>query len=266
MAALGALRAGCGLLTAAVPAGLQAAFVSRAMEAMTVGLPETPRGTLAEPGLPALLDLLEGKRAVAVGPGLTTHPETKKLIREVVLRARAPIVLDADGLNAFEGAVHLLSGRERPLVLTPHPGEMGRLLGVSTEEVLARRIPAARDFAREHACFVVLKGHRTLIATPEGKVHVNPTGNPGMATAGSGDVLTGILTGLLAQGLAAEPAVKLGVYLHGLAGDLAAADVGEMPLLARDILARFPRALARLRPPRDVRERGMPSAQGEAPA
>ena len=266
MAALGALRAGCGLLTAAVPAGLQTAFVSRAMEAMTVGLPETPRGTLAEPGLPTLLELLEGKRAVAVGPGLTTHPETKKLIREVVSRARAPVVLDADGLNAFEGAVNLLSGRARPLVLTPHPGEMARLLGVPTEEVLARRVSAARDFARGHACFLVLKGHRTLIATPEGRVHVNPTGNPGMATAGAGDVLTGILTGLLAQGLATDSAVKLGVYLHGLAGDLAAAEVGEMPLLARDILRRFPAALARLRPRRDAVERGLPSGRGEEPA
>jgi NAD(P)H-hydrate epimerase len=254
MVALGALRAGCGLVTAAIPSGLQAGMVSRAMEAMTEPLPETPDGSLSARGLPRILELLPGKRAVAVGPGLTTHPETKKLIRDLVGRARVPVVLDADGINAFAAEDGLLSGRSRPLVLTPHPGEMGRLLGLSAAEVQARRIPLARDFARRHGCWLVLKGYRSLIATPSGVVHVNPTGNPGMATGGAGDVLTGILAGLLAQGMEVEGAVKLGVYLHGLAGDLAAADVGEMPLLARDILSRYPRALARLRPPRDVVE------------
>ena len=254
MVALGALRAGCGLLTVALPAGLQAGMVSRAMEAMTEPLPETADGTLAAEGLPRLLELLPGKQVVAVGPGLTAHPETKKLIRDLVGRARVPVVLDADGINAFAGEEGLLSGRARPLVLTPHPGEMGRLLGLPAAEVQARRIPLAREFARRHACWLVLKGYRSLIATPAGQVHVNPTGNPGMATGGSGDVLTGILAGLLAQGIEVEGAVMLAVYLHGLAGDLAAADVGEMPLLARDILSRYPRALARLRPSRDVAE------------
>jgi NAD(P)H-hydrate epimerase len=257
MLALGALRAGCGLLTAAIPAGLQAGMVFRAMEAMTEPLPETADGSLSARGQARLLDLLAGKRAVAIGPGLTTHPETKKLIRELVARARVPVVLDADGINAFGGEAGLLSGRVRPLVLTPHPGEMGRLVGVPAAEVQARRIDLAREFARRHACHLVLKGHRSLIATPSGAVHVNPTGNPGMATGGSGDVLTGILAGLLAQGIEVEGAVKLGVYLHGLAGDLAAADVGQMPLLARDILSRLPRALARLRPPLDVAEGGI---------
>jgi len=252
MVALGALRAGCGLVTAGVPAALQSSFVARAMEAMTEALPETREGSLAERALPRLLELLAGKRAVAVGPGLTAHPETRKLIRELVPRIGIPVVLDADGINAFAGAAPLLSGRRRPLVLTPHPGEMGRLLGIPTDEVLAGRVPLAREFARRHACHLVLKGHRSLIATPRGMVHVNSTGNPGMATGGSGDVLTGLLAGLLAQGLEVEAAVKLGVYLHGLAGDLAAARVGEMPLMARDILARFPAALARLRPPTDV--------------
>lgn len=266
MAALGALRSGCGLLTAAVPAALQAGFVSRAMEAMTVGLPETRAGTLSEPGIPELLGMLAGKRAVAVGPGLTTHPETTKLIREVVLGATVPVVLDADGINAFAGAADLITGRARPLVLTPHPGEMARLLGVTAAEVIARRVATAREFAERHACFLVLKGHRTLMATPAGKVYVNPTGNPGMAKGGSGDVLCGILTGLLAQGLDTEAAVKLGVYLHGLAGDMAAAEVGEVPLLARDILARLPRALARLRPPRDAGEPEGACRVGEGPA
>ncbi len=250
LASLGALRAGCGLVTAAVPAGLQSGFVSRAMEVMTEGLPETADGTLAASGLERLLGLLEGKQAVAIGPGLTTHPETRRLIREVVLRARVPVILDADGVNAFAGSDELLSGRKRPLVLTPHPGEMGRLVGTSGAGVQARRVPLARDFARRHACHLVLKGYRTLIASPLGRVHVNPTGNPGMATGGSGDVLTGLLAGLLAQGIEVAAATRLAVYLHGLAGDLAAAEVGEAPLIARDILQHFPAALLRLKPPR----------------
>jgi ADP-dependent NAD(P)H-hydrate dehydratase / NAD(P)H-hydrate epimerase len=251
MASLGALRAGCGLVTAAVPASLQSGMVTRAMEVMSEGLPEGREGALLASGIPRILELLEGKQALAIGPGLTAHPETKKLIREVVLRARVPVVLDADGVNAFAGASRLLSGRKRPLVLTPHPGEMGRLMGIPAQEVQINRIARAREFARSHSCHLVLKGHRTLIATPSGGVHVNPTGNPGMATGGSGDVLTGLLTGLIAQGIEVERALKLGVFLHGLAGDLAAAELGEMPLIARDILARFPRALARLRPTRD---------------
>ncbi|HEU4401453.1 MAG TPA: NAD(P)H-hydrate dehydratase [Candidatus Polarisedimenticolia bacterium] len=252
MVALGALRAGCGLVTAAVPSGLQSALVTRAMEAMSEGLPETEAGSLASASLPGLLRLLEGKRVVAIGPGLTTHPETKTLIRDLVRRTPLPIVLDADGVNAFAGAPELLSGRTRPLILTPHPGEMGRLLGIRTAEVQARRVEVAREFARLHRCTLILKGHRSLVATPSGRVSVSPTGNPGMATGGSGDVLTGILAGLIAQGLEADSAARLGVYLHGLAGDLAAAKVGEIPLMARDILARFPQALARLRPPGDV--------------
>ena len=246
LAALGALRAGCGLVTAAVPAGLQAGMVSRAMEAMTEGMPETPPGTLAASALPLLLQAARRKQAIAIGPGLTSHPETEKLIRALVPRLEVPVVLDADGINAFAGEAGSLSGRRRPLVLTPHPGEMARLLGMTTAEVQSDRVGLARAFARRHACCLVLKGHRSLIATPGGRVLVNPTGNPGMATGGSGDVLAGLLAGLLAQGIEAENAVKIGVYLHGLAGDLAAAEVGEMPLIARDILARFPAALARL--------------------
>jgi len=255
MVALGALRAGCGLLTAAIPSGLEPGFVRGAMEAMTEPLPETPDGTLAAASLRRILSLLPGKRVVAIGPGLTTHPETKKLVRAVVKRARVPVVLDADGLNAFVGETRALSGRRRPLILTPHPGEMGRLIGVPTAEVVRDRVTAARTFARRHACWLVLKGHRTVIAAPDGMVHVNPTGNPGMAKGGSGDLLTGFLAGLLAQGVEAGAAVRLGVYLHGLAGDLAAADLGEPPILARDLLARFPRALARLRPAGDLTER-----------
>ena len=246
MAALAALRAGCGLVTVALPRSLQARLVQGAMEAMTEGLEETTEGTIAASALPRILGLLRGKDAIAIGPGLTTHPETKRLVRALVARVRLPMVLDADGLNAFAGDAALLSGRRRPLLLTPHPGEMGRLLGRSAAEVQADRVGLARGLARRRRCHVVLKGHRTLVASPDGRVGVNSTGNPGLAKGGSGDVLTGFLGGLLAQGLAPESAARAAVHLHGLAADLASARVGETPLLARDVLSEFPRALRRL--------------------
>jgi NAD(P)H-hydrate epimerase len=246
MTALAALRAGAGLVTAAVPRSLQGRLVSGVMEAMSEGLEETSDGSLALASLPRLLRLVEGKSAVALGPGLTTHPETKRLVRDLVRRIRVPLVLDADGLNAFEGDTRGLPGR-RLLILTPHPGEMARLAGISARAVQADRPGAAGGLARRLRCHVVLKGYRTIVARPDGRMGVNPTGNPGMSTGGSGDVLSGILAGLLAQGIEAGAAARVGVYLHGLAGDLAADRVGEMPLLARDIIEDFPRALRRLR-------------------
>jgi NAD(P)H-hydrate epimerase len=246
MTSLAALRAGAGLVTAAVPRSIQQRLISGAMEAMTEGLEETPDGSPAYAALPRLLGLLPGKSAVALGPGLTTHPETKRLVRVLAPRIRVPLVLDADGLNAFEGDTRGLAGR-RPLILTPHPGEMARLTGVSARAVQADRPRSASTLARRLRCHVVLKGHRTIVARPDGRLSVNPTGNPGMATGGSGDVLCGLLAGFLAQGQEAGAAARAAVYLHGLAGDLAADRVGEMPLMARDLIADFPRALRRVR-------------------
>jgi NAD(P)H-hydrate epimerase len=217
------------------------------MEVMTEEMPETSSGALAYGALPRLLRLLEGKRALAIGPGLTTDPETRRLVRALVSRSRIPVVLDADGLNAFARETGLPTGARRPLLLTPHPGEMARLLGVTTREVQRDRVRTASRLASRLRCHVILKGHLTVIARPDGSASINPTGNPGMATGGSGDVLTGLLAGLLAQGLEAATAARLGVYLHGLAGDLAAAETGESPLLARDILSHFPRALSQIR-------------------
>jgi NAD(P)H-hydrate epimerase len=247
LSALGALRAGAGLVTAAVPESLTTRFLPGAMEVMTEGLEETSEGTIARRALPRLRRLLDGKRAVAIGPGLTTHEETSALVRELVGAVRVPLVLDADGLNAFAGKARRLSGRRRPLLLTPHPGEMGRLTGRGTSGVQADRIGAARALAAAGGCHVVLKGHQTLIASPDRHVAVNPTGNPAMATAGMGDVLTGLLAGLLAQGIEAGAAARLGVYVHGLAGDLAAGPDGGTPILARDLLDACPRAFRLLR-------------------
>ena len=245
LAALAALTAGCGLVTAAVPRSLAGSFVRGEMEVMTEGLDETDEGTISDAALPRLKRLLVGKRAVAVGPGLTTHPATRKLVLGLIAAVRVPLVLDADGLNAFPRAGGLRAGR-RALVLTPHPGEMGRLLGLDTRAVQADRLGAVRRLARRTRGHVVLKGFRSLVASPDGRVSVNPTGNPGMATAGSGDVLTGLLAGLLAQGGTAGEMARLGVYLHGFAGDLASERKGHAPLLARDLLSAFPLAWSRM--------------------
>jgi NAD(P)H-hydrate epimerase len=175
---------------------------------------------------------------IALGPGLGTGDEVRAFVQGVVARAGVPIVLDADGLNAFAGEhAARLTGRDgHDIIITPHPGEMGRLMGLSTEQVQKDRVAAARTFAEQHQLHVVLKGHRTLIAAPEGTVAINMTGNPGMATGGTGDVLTGVIAGWFGQLLDAEGAARLGVYLHGHAGDLAMADLGEVALTASDLL------------------------------
>ncbi|HKQ98026.1 MAG TPA: NAD(P)H-hydrate dehydratase, partial [Candidatus Polarisedimenticolia bacterium] len=243
MTALAALRAGAGLVTVALPRSLSDALVPGAMEVMTLGYDETAGGTLAFSALPALRRALEGKDAVALGPGLTTHPEVLKLVRALVPRIRVPLVLDADGLNVFAKDRRGLSGSRRALLMTPHPGEMARLMGTTGARVLADRLGMAERMARRLKAQVILKGYRSIVASPDGTTSVNPTGNPGMGTGGSGDVLTGLLAGFLAQGMAAKDAARTGVYLHGLAGDLAAARLGEEALIARDLLEQFPRAL-----------------------
>jgi NAD(P)H-hydrate epimerase len=198
----------------------------------------------------AVLKAVEGKAVLALGPGLGEGPEVVTFIRQVVMAAELPLVLDADGINAFTGYADSLSLRKAPTVLTPHPGELGRLLGISTKNVQADRLAAVRKAAEVTKAVVVLKGSRTLIAAPGGEVWINPTGNPGMATGGSGDVLTGLLAGLIAQreayGLEVRDAVLLAVYLHGLAGDLAVRKQGENALAAGDLVDFLGAAFAEL--------------------
>ena len=192
-----------------------------------------------------LLDkLVEGKSVLAVGPGLGRHPETMELVRKVVNKYDLPVVLDADGLNAFAGCIQTLRAGRRVRVLTPHPGEMGRLTERAASAIVASRLEIARDFAKAYGLHLVLKGFRTLAASPEGQVWVNPTGNPGMATGGSGDVLTGVAAGLLAQypDRSATQVTAAAVYLHGLAGDVAARELGEASMIAGDILDALPMA------------------------
>jgi NAD(P)H-hydrate epimerase len=246
LAARAALAAGAGLVTVAtVPSG-QSVVVAHVAEAMTEALAETDEGTIAESALARALELVAERDVLALGPGLTTQESTRRFVRELVARVRCPVIVDADGLNNLAPWPDELDGRQRPLIVTPHPGEMARLIGTSSRDVLEHRVEVAREFATAHHVWLVLKGHRTLIATPEGQVYINPTGNAGLATAGAGDVLTGILAGCLAQDRGREPteAVLAAVYLHGLAGDVAARRVGARAMLASDVTAHLGDALA----------------------
>jgi NAD(P)H-hydrate epimerase len=204
-------------------------------ELMTEPLAETADGTIS-PGTPASLGrMLEGKTVLAIGPGLGLHPETQAFARALLRDTAIPAVIDADGLNAFAGRIDELRGEDRrPVVITPHPGEMARLTGKDITD----RIGVAREFAVSHNLHVVLKGFRTVIAAPDGAVRINPTGNPGMATGGTGDILTGMIAGLIAQDHLGSLLERLclAVYLHGLAGDIAAEKVGQETMVATDIL------------------------------
>lgn len=245
MAAMAALRAGAGLVTAAVPESILPTVAGFAPELMTTALMEGSRGEVSTRNLEAcnLEPLLEKKTVLAVGPGLGQRPGTVSFVHGLLRESELPIVLDADALNALAGHLGLLDGRSRTIVLTPHPGEMARLAGLSVAEVESHREDLAREFALRHHITLVLKGWRTLIAHPDGMVAVNTSGNPGMAKGGSGDVLTGILAAMLAQyPQAPEQAVEAAVYLHGLAADLALGEQNEHTLLATDALGKLYRA------------------------
>jgi NAD(P)H-hydrate epimerase len=253
LAAVSALRSGAGLVTVATPACCQPIVAAMRAEYMTEALAETADG-LDPDEAERLLE--QAHDVIAIGPGLGQAPGTQRFVGALVDRATTPLVIDADALNAFAGDADRLSGRDgRDVIITPHPGEMARLLDTSVEQVQAARIEIARRFASEHHLYVVLKGHRTLIATPDGKVFINPTGNAGMATGGTGDVLTGMIAAWLAQLLDTEAACKLAVYLHGMAGDLADADEGEISMTAGDVASHLGDAILELTARRNVADR-----------
>lgn len=265
LACLAALRAGAGLVTAAVPASAYAALAAGRPEVMVEPLPETPGGGLARGALEPLRALVKERSVLMVGPGLGMEPETVEVVRALVSETRLPLVLDADGINAFAGESSLLDGSTRDLILTPHPGEMGRLLGSSAAEIQAQRLEVARQVAAARSCHVVLKGYRSLIAAPDGHVDINPTGNAGLATAGSGDVLTGMVAGFLAQGLSTRDALCCAVYLHGLSADLASHDLSEISLVASDVIEYLPEAILRTTRPRHPQQiPGREDAAGSA--
>jgi len=271
LAAQAALLSGSGLVTAGIPRSLNIILSRKTVEVMTRPLPETKQQTLSLKAFPEIERFIKLRRpdVLAVGPGLSQNKETQALIRKVISKIDLPMVIDADGLNAFVKPCHSeRAQRAKNLtldssaafgslrmtydkIITPHPGEMARLLGISVREVQKDRKNVAKKVAADYNVITVLKGHRTIVADPGGRVYINKTGNPGMASAGCGDVLTGMIASFMGQGIKPFEAARLGVYLHGRAGDLAAKQVGQVSLKATDLLKYIPsviKSLATSRP------------------
>jgi len=252
MTGLAALRSGAGLVTLMLPESLSSDIVGKIPELMTVWLPETREGTTDASAAEIILDQLAQADAVVVGPGLSTNESTQQLVHDIVRRAPVPVVLDADGINVFAGRVESLrNDAGHPIAITPHPGEMARLLNVTIADVQRRRLETAESCAVKHRLFAVLKGYQTIVATPAGHIFVNSTGNPGMATGGTGDILAGMMGRFVAgwkckfNGANLEALadyLSSAVFLHGMAGDFAAAEKGEESLIATDLLPHLPDA------------------------
>lgn len=244
-----AMRAGAGLVTLGIPESLYPIVAKRVyLEVMTKPLPETKERALALSAYQKISDFSKKADVLAIGPGLSRNPSTQKLARKIILEINKPLVIDADGLNALVGHLDILGKTQDPrltTLLTPHPGEFSRLIGKPVAFIQKNRETLAKSFANDYNVVLILKGHKTIVAAPGKKIHLNKTGNPGMATAGSGDVLTGMLAGLMGQGLGGFEAAKSGVYLHGLAGDLAAKEKTQAGMLASDIIDKIPEAIKR---------------------
>ncbi|MBN1624914.1 MAG: NAD(P)H-hydrate dehydratase [Deltaproteobacteria bacterium] len=235
MTALGALRAGAGLVTLGVPSSLNSILEVKLTEAMTVPLSETAQGTLSIKARDEILRLIKGKSAIAIGPGLSTNPETAALVRDIVTECDLPMVIDADGLNALAEETAILERLDSRKILTPHPGEMSRLTDTKTSDIQLDRIGVAAGFVERYKCCLVLKGARTIISGSPDRLYINPTGGPALSSGGSGDVLTGIISGLLSRGMPAIESATAGVYIHGMAGDLLAEEMGESGVIAGDL-------------------------------
>jgi NAD(P)H-hydrate epimerase len=235
------------LVTAAVISEDYPILAGKLVEGMTRPVSTGPRGTFHPASIDDMTDLLDTADAIAVGPGMGTEEEVVEFLERLLTVYKGPVVIDADGIKNLKGMENLLRDRELPGVITPHPGEFSALTGMSKEDILSDRIKAASDLSEKLNAAVVLKGAQTVITEPGGNTRINLTGNPGMATAGSGDVLTGVIAGLLAQGYPPFDASTLGVFLHGLAGDLACAEMGEMGLIASDLVNYLPKAFTWLK-------------------
>jgi NAD(P)H-hydrate epimerase len=246
MTAMSALRAGAGLVTLGIACSLNAVAETLMLEAMTAPLPDSGTGLLGPSARESLLALVQGKSCLAIGPGLGPAPETGELVRDLIRSSPVPLVIDADGLNHLAGHLEVLEKISVAAVLTPHPGEMARLLATTAPSVQRDRIACARDLAVTSKVHVVLKGARTVIAHPDGGVYVNPTGNAGMASGGMGDVLTGAIAGLITQGIRPDLAARAAVYLHGAAGDSLSRSAGPWGYLAGEVLDALPAEIAKL--------------------
>ncbi len=248
LCAEGVLRSGAGLVTLGIPKSLTQSIIKiKPKEVMTLPLAETKEGTLDLTGYKKIKDFVKDVDVLVIGPGLTQNKSTQGLVRKVISTIDKPMIIDADGLNALVGHLKILRANgqtgKRATILTPHPGEMARLLGLSVKKVQSRRKEVARRFAKDYKVTVVLKGYNTVVADYKGNLYINRTGNPGMATAGSGDILTGMIAAFLGQGLGALKAAKYAVYLHGLAGDLAAKEKMQLSMIASDIIDKIPAAI-----------------------
>ncbi len=246
MTGIGALRSGAGLVTMAIPENINSIIQSQVLEAMTVPLESHKDGFLDETVFDAIMEQLKGKKCLAIGPGIGTAIQTKELVLKILQNVCVPVVLDADGLNCMANHLEVLRHMKSQAVLTPHPGEMSRLTGEAVSDIQRDRIGCARRFSQAHKVHLVLKGARTVIAHPDGTVHVNLAANPGMATGGMGDVLTGIISGLIAQGLTPEAASCSGVYLHGKSADLLSETMGRYGFLASDVASTLPSVIKNL--------------------
>ena len=246
MTAMSAMRTGAGLVTLGIPKSLNPVIESQVLEAMTEPLPERQDETLGESAFDTIMNLISQKKCLAIGPGLGQAEDTKKLVCRIIKESPVPVLVDADGLNNLAGNTTILKKLKVPIVLTPHPGEMARLMDITVADVQHDRIKSSRDFAVNFNVHVVLKGARTVVAHPDGKAYINPTGNSGMASGGMGDVLTGVIASLITQGFAPEAAAHAGVYLHGAAADTLAESIGPFGYLASDVMNAIPGEIKKL--------------------
>jgi NAD(P)H-hydrate epimerase len=240
LTAMSAVRSGAGLVTLGIPASLNPIVESQVIEAMTYPLHDDAQGRLTESSFNNIKDILDGKKCIAIGPGIDVTDETKKLVNKIICECEIPLVIDADGLNCIEGNVSILKKRTSPVILTPHPGEMARLTNTSSSSIQKDRVKCSRDFAQSYNVYLVLKGARTVIAHPNGSIYINPTGNSGMASGGMGDVLTGIIGSFVTQGYTPEAATHMGVYIHGAAADTLSQEYGPVGFIASDIIDALP--------------------------
>ena len=246
LTALAALRMGCGLVTLALPESCQKKLEFHPLEVMTVSAPETALGTFSLSSKEVLLSHAKGKAAVAIGPGISTEPETVQLINELLPLIDCPLIIDADGINAIAQNQNLISKLSAETILTPHPKEMSRISGIKISKILKNRVDITRQFALDHSVNIILKGASSIVCQPDGITTINPTGNPGMATAGTGDILTGVIASLIAQGFSSPKAAIAGTYLHGLTGDIYASQESQTSLIAGDLLRTLPKTIKRI--------------------
>lgn len=250
LTAQSALLSGSGLVTLGIPGSLNTILARKLVEVMTRPLPEIKSGSLSIKAFVDIEKFIKTRKVsvLAIGPGLSQNKQTQALVRKIVSKIDLPMVIDADGLNALANHADLLYVKRYAClkIITPHPGEMARLLGISVKDIQKDRKNIAKNIASKYNIIVVLKGYRTVVAEPKGRIYVNDTGNPGMATAGCGDVLTGIIASFLGQGMGPFEAAKIGVYMHGAAGDLAQKQTGQASLKATDLLNKIPKAILSL--------------------